>query len=435
MKNTAPAAAPEQRISLRLTQDGLSVDAGSMGQFTLTHPVFVGARWDDVRKPIERKVSGNTATLRFDGDARIDVALRPADGTLVLTPVNVPAGVNSLRVTMLIDFSYAGGGSWKIGDGAETPFPAQKPPKPHIFQGNAASLMLRNIEGATLTIAVPPNSYQQLTDNREWGWKIFAWQFEAPCRTGAQPMQVKLSLGAASETIKLVDRFGQTTLADFPGKVKVESELKQDLQSEAAWLASLQPPALDTFGGLPGSGAKHGLKRTGFFHVEKKGDRWILVDPEGNAFFHLGVCAMGPSDDYTWFAGRERIYEWLPERDGEFKTAFHPERYWNSLALSFHLVNTIRKTGRPYDSATYTARMIERLRRWGFNSAGAFGAGDAAARRQANFPQVAHLPLSVWEGFPEVPGTHGVFDPFSDKIRRSARSSSPKNSRRRPTIR
>ncbi|MBI5818901.1 MAG: beta-galactosidase [Verrucomicrobia bacterium] len=412
------ARGAESPTSLRLTREGLAIEAGSAGHFTLNYPVFVGAKWDDVRKPIEATVSGNSATLKFDGDTRIEVVLQPGEGTLTFTPVNVPAGMTSLRAGMQIDFSYATGGAWKIGDGKETPFPAQKPPKPHIYQGNAATLTLRNFDGATLSLQVPPHSFQELTDNREWDWKIFQWQFSAPCQPGAGPVLVKVAFGApAADAPKLVDRFGQSTRSDFPGKVKSEEKLKQDAQAEAAWLASLQPPVLDTFGGLPGSGGKLGLKRTGFFHVEKKDARWILVDPEGNAFFHLGVCAFGPSDDYTYFAGRERIYEWLPARDGEFKSAFHPQSYWNPNVLSFHLVNTIRKTGRPYEAASYTARMIERVRKWGFNSAGAFGAGDEGARRQAKFPHVAHLPLETWEGFPNIPGTHGVFDPFSNKLR------------------
>ena len=413
-----PKPAPSPKFALRLTQEGLAIDAGSDGQFTLDYPVFVGAHWDDVRKPVERKVNANTATLRFDGDARVDVALEPAEGTLTLTPVNVPPSVKLLRAAMLIDFSYAGGGAWEIGEGQETPFPAQKPAQPHLYQGSAETLLLRNPVGAAVTVQVPPGSYQQLTDNREWGWKIFAWHFDASCQSGAGPMRVQISSRPATgPAVKLVDRFGQSTRSDLAGKVKTEDELKQDVQTEAAWLASLHPPVLDTYGGLPGSREKYGLRRTGFFHVEKKDVRWILVDPDGNAFFHLGVCAMNPSDDYTYFAGRESLYEWLPAHDGEFKSAFHPESFWNPNVLSFHLVNSIRKFGRPYDKADYTARMIERVRKWGFNSAGAFSGGDAAAQRRLNFPHVGHLPLSTWEGFPDVPATHGVFDPFSDKLR------------------
>jgi hypothetical protein len=410
--------APEPKFAAHLTAEGLLVEAGGAGQFTLKYPVLVGEKWDDVRKPIETKLSGDVATLQFDGGARIAVTWKPAERTLVLTPSNIPTSVKSLRGEMLIDFSYVNGGTWRIGQGKETPFPVQQPARPHLFQGHAETLRLRNSEGATLTMVVPASSYQQLIDNREWNWKIFDWQFLCPCTAGAGPLEVKLTLGAPSEkAVKLVDRFGQSTRSDFPARVKSEAELKEDIQTEAAWLASLQQPAFDRFGGLPGSGAKLGLRNSGFFHVEKKEQRWILVDPEGNAFFHLGVCAFGPADDYTYFAGRERVFEWLPTHEGEFASAFHPDSYWNSLALSFHLVNTIRKFGKPYDAVAYTSRMIERVRKWGFNSAGAFGVGEVGVRRKMNFPHVAHLPLSTWEGFPDVPGCHGVFDPFSEKLR------------------
>jgi hypothetical protein len=411
--------ASEPKSSLHLTQEGLLIKAGSAGQFTLNYPVLVGERWDDVRKPIEKRVSGYTATLQFDGPTRIEVVWQPADRSVTFTPINVPVGVKSLRADMLIDFSYVNGGSWQIGQGNEMPFPAQQPAKPHLFQGNADTLKLRNFEGATLTVQVPPYSFQQLTDNRAWDWKIFGWQFSAPCATPAGPLRVKIALGAPlGEAVKLADRFGQSTRSDFPAKVRTEEELKQDVQTERAWLASLQPPALDRFGGLPGSAEKLGLEKCGYFHLEKKSTRWILVDPEGNAFFHLGVCGFGPCDDYTCFAGRERIFEWLPAHEGEFASAFHPDSYWNSQALSFHLVNTIRKTGRPYDPAAYTARMIERVRKWGFNSVGAFVTCEPGVLREMNFPHVAHLPLPTWEGFPDVPGVHGIFDPFSDELRR-----------------
>lgn len=410
--------AREHRTSFRLTQEGLLIEAGSAGQFTLNYPVLVGQKWDDVSQPIERKVSGNSTILQFDAGTRIEVVWQPAEGTLTFTPINVPPRVKSLRAQMLIDFGYVNGGSWKIGDGKETPFPALKPAQPHLFQGHAKTMTLRNFEGTTLSVQLPPQSYQQLSDNREWNWKIFCWQFNAPCQTGSGPMRLTIRSAAPSgETPKLVDRFGQSTRFDFPGKVKTEEELKQDVQTEAAWLARLHPPLFDRFGGLPGSGEKLGLKKTGFFHVEKQGQRWILVDPEGNAFFHLGVCAFGPADDYTYVAGRESIYEWLPAREGQFASGFHPEPYWNPLAFSFHLANTIRKFDKPYDPPAYTARMIERVRKWGFNSAGAFGAGDAGMRRQVSFPHVAHLSLSPWEGFPDVPGAHGIFDPFSEKLR------------------
>ncbi len=413
---TKPAPA---KMGMRLTQDGLAIEAGSAGHFTLTHPVLVGERWDQIRKPIERKVSGHTATIHYEGDARLEVVFQPGSGLLTFTPHHIPADVKSFRSEMLIDFSYVNGGRWKIGDDEEKPFPAEKPEKPFLYQGNADRITLRHAAGTTLKLELPPHSYQQLTDNREWGWKIFAWQFSAPRTEEAVPYKVKVTLQAPDAGArKLVDRFGQNATADFPGKVTTETDLKQDVKTEAAWLASLQPPERDIYGGLPGSGAKLGLQKTGFFHVEKKQERWFLVDPDGNACFHLGICGFNPSDDYTYIKGREDIYEWLPPREDVFASAWHPNAYWNPDVLSFHLVNLIRKTGQPYTPSDYAARMIERARKWGFNAIGAFSSTDAATQKRLRFPRVASLPLSQWEGFPEIPGTHGgIWDPFDDKLR------------------
>ena len=414
--DTRPAA-PQPKLSLQLAAEGLAIDAGGMGQFTLQYPVLVGDQWDKIRKPIERRVDGATATIVFDAGASIEVTLEAASGELTLTPKNLPADARSLKMEMLVDFSYASGGAWKMDNGAETPFPPEKPAKPFLYQGHAEKFMLRDPRGATLTIQTPQYSFQQLTDNREWNWKTFHWQFSVPePNSGPKKIKIAVAASATGSTIT-VDPFGQSAKAEFPDKVKSLDELKQDVQAEAAYLAALQPPTRDAFGGLPGSGEKWGLKSTGFFHVEKRETRWILVDPAGNAFFHLGVCACQPSDDYTFVQGREDIYAFLPERGGEFASAWHPNSYWGPTTVSFHLVNTIRKFTKPFTLADYTARMIERMRKWGFNSAGAFGAGDDSVCQQTQFPHAASLPLSQWEGFAELPGAHGSFDPFDESLR------------------
>jgi hypothetical protein len=420
-----PKPAPKAvavKLSLRMDGEGLAIDAGGMGHFNLSYPVLVGDRWDKVHKPIEKRVSGNTAAVQFDGNTRVELALEAATGELTVTPANIPADVKSIRMEMLIDFRYADGGFWKIGGGAETAFPVEKPAKAFLYQGNADTLVLRDVQGATLTLQVPQHSYQQVTDNREWGWKIFGWQFSTNCQPGSGPFKVKLAVaaptgGEASAGVKVtVDKFGQSVRADYPGKVKSEEELKADVRAEAEYLSGLHPPAWDTFGGLPGSREQLGLRKTGFFHLEQHGKRWLLVDPLGNAFFHLGVCVFNPGDDYTYVKGREGIYEWLPPYSGDFASAYRPQEGRDTV--SFHLANTIRKYGKPYNSAEYTARMIQRVQKWGFNSIGAFSGVDAGARRKANFPYVSGLPLSTWEGFPELPGAHGVFDPFDEKLRK-----------------
>jgi hypothetical protein len=394
--------------------DGLEIDAGSLGKFTLGYPQLRDAAQQSVHKLLEKNPAGKVATLKYDGGAQLDLALAE-DGKLTVKLASVPADVKGVAVDMLIPIAFNQGGTWKIAD-VEAPFPKDKPAKPHLYQGHAQSLRITNYEGRSLEVETPPYSFLELSDNREWNWSVFSFRCNIPLADRKElTFAIHLTNPAPGNAHPLVDRFGQSTREDWPGKVKAEEELKADVDSEKAWIATLHPLTLDTYGGLPESGARLGLKATGFFHMEQKGERWILVDPAGNAFFHLGLCGANPSDDYTLVKGRESAYEWLPPHDGAFASAWQksaPDR-----VASFYLANVIRKTGQPYDPETYTARTIDRLRAWGFNSFGAFSDVDNQAQKAAQFPRVAALPLADWEGIPRLPSIGETFDPFDDANR------------------
>jgi hypothetical protein len=406
---------PALAAQLSTTDAGLVVDAGSMGRFALSYPELVDKQ-DKSLKPIEKRATGKQAVLKYEGGAEVTLAVEAAD-TVALTLKGVPAEIVKFRMDMLIDFSYADGGKWQIGGGDPTAFPAQKPEKPFLFQGNQSTLRLINFEGKQLSFTIPPYSYQQLQDNREWNWKIFNWSFWAPLQENVSRYTLQIAEGTVAggaQRVVVADRFGQDAQLDFPGKVKSEADLKQDVARDEAYYGSLKPPTLDPFGGLPDSGATVGLKRTGFFHVEKTKGRWVMVDPAGNAVFHLGLCGFGPSDDYTYIKGREQIYEWLPPYEGEYRTAFHPDGYWSRDAFSFYLANVVRKHGKPYDREEWMARMIPRVRKLGFNATGAFS-GATEAHKAAGFPYVSSLPLSEWDLGGQIAGLRGLFDPFDAK--------------------
>ena len=208
----------------------------------------------------------------------------------------------------------------------------------------------------------------------------------------------------------IVDRFGQWVKVDFPAKVKSEAELMSDAVEERDWLESLRPAATDRFGGLPGSGEKFGLKATGFFHVGQVarsggGFTDVLVTPEGNAFFQLGVCGISPCDDFTTVSGRESIYEWLPGSAPAFLSARRDD---DPGVASFYLANTIRKYGKPYSLDSHFGRWIDRLRAWGFNSAGAFNTIPPVASKKW-FPYVEFVPVPA----PRLGNLGVVWDPFA----------------------
>jgi hypothetical protein len=106
-------------------------------------------------------------------------------------------------------------------------------------------------------------------------------------------------------------------------------------------------------------------------------------------FFQLGMCGISPCDDYTTVRGRESIYEWIPSSDQAFLSA---RRGGDSGVVSFYLANTIRKYRQPYELDAHFSRWIDRLRAWGFNSAGAFNAIPAVVEKK-QFPYVTFVPV------------------------------------------
>ena len=405
-----PAAA--DRLAMRLVDKGIELGCGSMGTFTLEFPKLIlteGTKLD----PVEKQIAGDTATLTYEGGGTI--AVNATGGRVTLRFAGLPESTQTCSTEFFIAPSYSAGGRWKTGD-ADGDFPETKPPKPHLYQGNSRNFEFSDINGKRLRFSLPEYTYVQVQDNREWGWNIFWVNFLSPCDRNRASAEIGIELDAsAARRVVLVDRFGQTTRREFPGKVADETDLKTDGESEKEFYAGLVPPVRNRFGGLPGSGAKLGLEKSGFFHVEPKtvGGREVrvLVDPDGDACFHLGVCSFGPAEDFTTVENRADIFEWLPPREGEFAAAWHPEKWWNSRATSFYLANVIRKHGE-YNEAAHLSRLVDRVRRAGFNASGAFsGLADELSRRE-RFPRVATLPLGAWSLGPAIPGVRGVFDPF-----------------------
>jgi len=401
---------------VRLSERGVEIDGGSMGAFTLAYPqIATKTAPGKDEAAIQQRLADGKAVLKYPCGIVVHVSIG-GDGAVTYRFDGDRDVVERFRIgELLIPADYRDGGAWRIGDGDAKPFPSEKPANPFLHQGNATRFEFTSLDGKRIRIELPPYSYQQLQDNREWNWNVFAWWFQAPFNRDKAEYTVRVTFDARDgKNVVLVDRFGQTTRKEFPGKVAAVGELQSDAASEDAYYASLNPMKLDAYGGLPDSGEAFGLKKTGFFHVERRGDRWILVDPAGNAFFHLGLCSFGCSEDYTYIEGRQSIYEWLPARESEFAAAYHPEPWWNPRAFSFYKANLIRKYGR-FDEEAFQARMIRRVRQAGFNSVGAFSGGSSVYRKE-RFPFVAFLPLAAWTLGPEIPGVRGIFDPFDAAI-------------------
>lgn len=151
--------------------------------------------------------------------------------------------------------------------------------------------------------------------------------------------------------------------------------------SEAAPAPEAAPPVAK-YAGPRMTGRK--LKATGFFHVEKKGGRWWLVDPDGYAFFSAGV-------DH----------------------ANYHVHWCEKLGYAPYHRNVERRYG---SEAAWSESTLARLKSWGFNT---LGANQSIGLRHRGLAHVEHIlsmgtafsdfsdmvPKTTWTGFPDV------FDP------------------------
>ena len=416
-----PASAEVPQLKMSLTDEGVKCDCGSMGAFTLGYP-SLQMNESASRGKTSVSVNGSTAAVTYDGST-ITVTLG-SDGTVTFTRSGRPAGYNQCRFEFYVPMSFNDGGSWTVG-GASGAFPLAYGSE-KLSTGQAGGFSITSPDGAKLAFTDFSRSvYIELQDNRAYGWSVFQANFYT--LGGGEGWDVlswsfKVSLDTSGYVSKyLVDEFGQVE-RDFPGKITSVDDLKADARTESDYYAALDFPGrlaakgmtLDRFGGIAGVGARLGLKGTGFFRTARVTvggrTRWLMLDPLGNPFFHMGVCCFALGDDSTEVAGREDRFTWLPEKtDATYDAAWQdaPGTWWHTRAFSFYRANVIRKYG-SFDMNTHVTRAIGRVRQIGFNSIGAFTSAQPSAAA-ADFPTVLMLDV----GSPRALGqVRGMFDPF-----------------------
>jgi hypothetical protein len=206
----------------------------------------------------------------------------------------------------------------------------------------------------------------------------------------------------------IVDRYGQYSRANWPGKITADEQLQQaaDLEQKQlqGWLA--ERPAQDKFGGW--SGGKP-FTASGFFRTEKRGPRWFLVSPEGNPFYSLGVNAVTAEQSATYVEGREAMFAELPQ-PGEALVAYFGQAdsrsdtganqgraFASGRWFDFYKAN-LQRTPAEADPSAWRARSQERLQAWGFNTLGNWS--DPAFASDARMPFT--IPLSIRGDFATI---------------------------------
>jgi hypothetical protein len=230
------------------------------------------------------------------------------------------------------------------------------------------------------------------------------------------------------ELIGIVDRFGQYSKADWPGKIHDEADLRRAADAEKAWLAAHPPPAdRDEYGGWK-SGPT--LKATGFFRTAllangkerpapKPGDplspgsRWWLVTPTGHLFWSAGVTCVRPYFEAP-LQNKESMYTYLPD---DMRKRGQADFFFLNLRRRFPGEDWQRR---------WADETATRMKSWGFNTVANWS--DPAAFR-AKVPYVVAvgsgggLPDIAAKQVNEAPGPrHYLPDYFDDRFPQAART-------------
>ena len=192
-----------------------------------------------------------------------------------------------------------------------------------------------------------------------------------------------------------VDRYGQYTHTEWPGKIHSDADFAVRLKQEDAEMKTYFGPSdWDKWGGWA-KGPK--ATATGHFYTAKQDGKWWLVDPDGRLFFSYGPTGVGFGEG-TPVTGRENWFADLPSRTDKVAA-----NYWGQGKDARFMYYK----GKSYDSYDFSGaaaeakygpnwrktsidRMHQRLRNWGFNTVANWSSGDVIASRKTPYVVAVH---------------------------------------------
>lgn len=166
---TASLHAQETPV-LTATDKGIRIEAGAAGKFTLPVP---GLRLNDQDHSGEKAVvdfnGTDTLTAKYPSGAQL--TMTTAGNAVECTFTGVPEGARGFSFPTQIPIKFANGGRFAIGKNALELFPEEKG-KQLAGQGTAAEFTLVDPMDSGFRM-VTPLDYQQVQDNRVFGWAVF----------------------------------------------------------------------------------------------------------------------------------------------------------------------------------------------------------------------------------------------------------------------
>ncbi len=249
-------------------------------------------------------------------------------------------------------------------------------------------------------------------------WQIFLNRPQNPAELIID--HVRLVPGRKQDFNGIVDRYGQYTREDWPGKVLADADLATQRAAEDKDLAAR--PAVAGRNQFGGWAAGPQLKATGFFRVEKYAGKWAFVDPEGRLFLSFGPTTVGAGAS-TLYSGREYMFSVKPSDDpllAKFTGGDDGKRIIDFLAA-----NLERKYGTGSKRVWYD-RTYARLVSWGFNTIGAFSSWETLKNGKVPYTAtvwVGGKHARVRAGGEQVRAMDDPFDPlFAEDVIAAARA-------------
>jgi len=174
---------------------------------------------------------------------------------------------------------------------------------------------------------------------------------------------------------KIVDKYGQSTLSEWPGKIHGDQDLTAAHDAEAADLkaeiAALKTSTdRDAYGGWA-NGPQ--LKATGWFRTQKLNGKWWLVTPLGHLFWSVGIdCVRASCPNTPGGDGNLNLFSWLPAANSPLGAY---SWWWGA---DFYQMNLYRTYGKDWETF-WRSLTGNRLTAWGFNTFGAWSGDKVCA--------------------------------------------------------
>jgi hypothetical protein len=197
-----------------------------------------------------------------------------------------------------------------------------------------------------------------------------------------------------------VDVLHQWADRDWPGKTASHEGIKSRITEELLASEPELPEELDQWGGW----VERQFKATGFFRTEHDGQRWWLVDPDGRAFYSIGVDCVRPNSEAET-DGNEDLFAELPSKEGPYRNCWTSYGDGKETLFDGMRYNLMRAMGEVWFER-WMELCSRRMLNWGFNTIGNWS--DSTFCRFSGLPYVWQLrdfpktEKMIFRDFPDV---------------------------------